>query len=342
MKRILTSLAILLACLPAAAQIPHPERPLINTPDLREFLTSAHFTRTVTVDAGGRGMFKNVSDALTYVSTQTRSLSQQWTVLVYGGGSLLGTGAQMNYLETRPLVVPSFTTLKGFPGVAPSGGSINSANPTIELTATSGAQVTLSGDGAGIAGLNFFSIVTLTADAQMLRTTGPGFNIIQDTQLWGNVVTGAFGYDILRSESTFTWCLNVHTIRGQSGSAATVRNVNALSGILTLHIGRHQPAQGLGQLKTIEVNGGVLGIYWSRIVSGATSDLTVTSGTASVFHSRLANYTGTVLLDTLFSVNGTSTPATCSPGQLFVNTTGSAEKICACTAPNTWKCGNLS
>ncbi len=35
-------------------------------------------------------------------------------------------------------------------------------------------------------------------------------------------------------------------------------------------------------------------------------------------------------------------PATCTVSQLFLDTTGAAEKICLCTAANTWKCAALS
>lgn len=35
-------------------------------------------------------------------------------------------------------------------------------------------------------------------------------------------------------------------------------------------------------------------------------------------------------------------PATCTVSQLFLDTTGAAEKLCMCTATNTWKCAALS
>jgi hypothetical protein len=336
-------LLLLLLSLPAgaSAQIPHSEHPLINTVDIRDFLSTAHFSRVVTVDAGGRGNYSKLSKALAYVATQTRSESQQWTVIVYGGGSLLGSGSTMNYVETR-LVVPSYTTVRGFPGVAPSGILINStANPTVELTGTSGDLISLDA-GSVVSGINFFAFQTLTADTVMAHATGGEIVILENVQLWFNVATGSFAGDIFVCEALRCVLYTTHTIRGQFGSSATVRNVVAKSS-LAIYGGRHQPGQGTGQAKLMEsAAGGTIFLFWTRLIPGATVDLTATAGTAEIYFSQLSSYTGTVKGSTLFSHNGTANPSTCSPGQFFVNTTGGGEKVCACTVANIWKCANLS
>jgi hypothetical protein len=325
----------------AAAQIPRPERPLINTLDIRDYLNHANFSRTVSVDAGGRGNFAKLSEALAFVATKPRGVSQQWTVLVYPGGSLLGSGSTMNYVESQ-LVVPSYTTVRGFPGAAPSGVLINStSNPTIELTATSGTLISL-GAGSGLSGLNFYAGATLTGDTIMADAAGGDVDVLENTQLWFNGATGAFAADIFVCEATRCAGYNLDTIRGQNGSSATVRNVVAKT-TTALFGGQHQPGQGTGQAKVMEaLSGAILRLFGVRIIPGATTDVTASSGTAEIHNSAVNNFTGAVKGSTLYSINGTANPSTCSPGQLFVNTTGSAEKICACVSANTWKCGNLS
>lgn len=336
-------LAVFFALLFAAyaePQIPRPLTTPYNTYQLRQHLMTAHFTTVRTVCPSGCD-FATPSAALAYVATQARSLARQWTVVVYGGVISGSPTPNMSYTESA-LSIPSYTTLRGYPGSAPSGQSINStSNPVIELTATSGTQLTL-GTAAGISGLTFYTNAILTGDTVMARTTGGDVNMLENVQLWGNPATGSFSFDILSCESTSVVALNLNTVRGQHGSSATVRNVVVKAGFAHFQLGRHQPGQGTGQLKTLEVTGGSLRLTWSRVIPGAATDLTVTSGSASVHHSLLASFTGAVTTDTLFSVNGTSNPATCSAGQLFVNTTANAQKICACTSPGAWKCANLN
>jgi hypothetical protein len=336
---VLDLLGVLPAAPQAEAQMPRPLETPYNMYQVRQYLMNAHFTTVRTVCPSGCD-FATPSAALAYVTTQARSLTRQWTVVVYGGVTSNSLTPNMSYTETS-LSVPSFTTLRGYPGSAPSGQSINStSNPVIELTATSGTQLTL-GTASGLSGLTFFTNSTLTGDTVMARTTGSDVNMLENVQLWGNAATGAFAFDILSCESTSVVALNLNTIRGQNGSSSSVRNVVLKSGLGHFQLGRHQPGQGTGQLKTIEVTGGSLRLTWIRIIPGAATDLTVTSGAANVQFSLLASFTGAVTTDTLFSVNGTTTPATCSAGQLFVNTTASAPKICACTSPGVWKCSPL-
>jgi hypothetical protein len=324
---------------PAEAQMPRPLETPYNMYQVRQYLMNAHFTTVRTVCPAGCD-FATPSTALVYVATQARSLTRQWTIVVYGGVTSSSLTPNMSYTESS-LSVPSYTMLRGYPGSAPSGQSINStSNPVIELTATSGTQLML-GTASGVSGLTFYTNSILTGDTVMAKTTGSDVNMLENVQLWGNAATGAFAFDILSCESTSIVALNLNTIRGQNGSSATVRNVVVKSGLGHFQLGRHQPGQGTGQLKTIEVIGGSLRLTWIRIIPGATTDLTVTSGSANVQFSLLASFTGAVTTDTLFSVNGTSTPATCSAGQLFVNTTASAPKICACTSPGVWKCSPL-
>lgn len=336
-------LAVFFALLFAASAEPQIPRPLTtpyNTYQLRQHLMTANFTTVRTVCPSGCD-FATPSAALAYVATQTRSLAKQWTVVVYGGVISSSLTPNMSYTEIS-LSVPSYTTLRGYPGSAPSGQSINStSNPVIELTATSGTQLTL-GTAAGISGLTFYTNAILTGDTVMAKTTGSDVNMLENVQLWGNAATGPFAFDILSCESTSIVALNVNTVRGQNGPSSTVRNVVVKAGLGHFQLGRHQPGQGTGQAKTLEVLGGSLRLTWVRIIPGATTDLTVTSGSANVQYSLLASFTGAVTTDTLFSVNGTSNPATCSTGQLFVNTTSNAPKICACTSPGVWKCANLN
>jgi len=345
---VLAVLAVLvvLGVLPPAtaeAQIPRPLETPYNTYQIRQYLMNAHFTTTRTVCPKGCD-FATPSAALAYVATQPRSLSQQWTVLVYGGVTSTSPTADMSYTETS-LFIPTYTTLRGFPGTAPSGQTINSTpNPVIELTATSGTQITLA-TGAGISGLNFYTAAILTGNTVMARTTGTAVNMLENVQLWGNAFTGPFTFDILSTESTSVVGLNLNTIRGQNGSSATVRNVVVKSGLAHFQLGRHQPGQGTGQPYCIDVTGGTLRLTWLRILPGAITDVKVTSGSATVQHSILTTTyggTGTFSWDTLFTVSGATAPTPCSQGQLFLINTSGAEKFCACVAGGAWKCAPLS
>lgn len=321
------------------AQAPRPTTPLYSVPLIQRHLATSSFPNVRTVCPSGCD-FATISAALAYVATQTRSLARQWTVLVFGGVLSASPTPNMNYSEVS-LSVPTYTTLRGFPGAAPNGQAINiTPNPTIELTASTGTQVLLS-SGSGLSGLNFYTSATLTGNTVMVRTTGSEVNALDNVQLWGNALASGFTFEILSTESLSTTGINLFTVRGQNGSSSTVKNVVARAAT-QLQLGRHQPGQGTGQIRTIEVAGGTLRLSATRIISGSTTDLVVVSGSATLNGAILTSFTGAVTGDTLFSANGTAAPSTCSPGQIFVNTTASAEKLCACNSSGAWRCASLN
>src|SRR4030081_2568775 len=100
MKRIVTLLLLLCLATICQAQMPRSKRDINNTSDIREFLRSARFTRTVTVDAGGRGDFRTLAAASSYVAAQSPTAEKPWTIVVYGGPD-----------NQDGVVIPSFVTV---------------------------------------------------------------------------------------------------------------------------------------------------------------------------------------------------------------------------------------
>lgn len=333
---------------PAEAQIPRPLETPYNMYQVRQYLMNAHFTTTRTVCPKGCD-FSGVNAALAYVATQERGKNKQWLIKIWGGVPaatplLPGT---VNY-SYPTLTVPSFTTLQGEPGLAPYGASIHTPNPLIELTATSGVQISW-GLGSGCQGIGFVTFSDMTGPMTMAKTTGGTFDgtvdgaiHLTDCHFWSNGATGGHAHDIFTNDGSNVVLYNVSTTRGQNGSAASVRNLVNLSGTLQVVSGRHQPAQGLGQVKTVEALSGTLTLNWTRVISGATTAVTVTGGSATQRFSVIPNFSGSLVTEPLYAPTGTGAPATCSPGQLFIDTTASAPKICACTTANTWRCTPLS
>lgn len=284
--------------------------------------------------------FITISEALAYVATQERSLYRHWTVRVMGGDVPLGS-ANSIYSEVT-LSVPSWTTIEGVPSTSTPGGSAlyDTPAPLVNLTGTTGTLLTF-GEGSGCHGVKFSAEATLTGNTVMAKSTGNEPVIIESCAFWGFSETGAFTYDIFMADASQTYLLNSTTWRG-GGASSTVRNFVNNSGTTNIILGRHVPNPGQGQVKLIEVLGGSLSLNWTRLVTGATTALTVTGGTATNRFSAIPNYSGTVTTDLLYAPNGGSLPATCSVGQTFVNTTGAAEKWCSCTATNIWRCASLT
>lgn len=72
----------------AQAQMPRPKKKTVlksgNLYDIRKYLASASFTRTVTVDPDF-GDFVTVEDAIAHVESKTPTEEAPWVIVVYGG-----------------------------------------------------------------------------------------------------------------------------------------------------------------------------------------------------------------------------------------------------------------
>merc|ERR1712093_166831 len=85
---------------------------------------------------------------------------------------------------------------------------------------------------------------------------------------------------------------------------------------------------------TLDVTGGIT-VNTNKFTVVASNGNTAVAGTLGVTGD--ATFSGQAIVD-----NGGTLPASCTIGAIFVDTTGSSERFCACTATNTFKCTTIS
>ena len=96
MKRLWFALLIfvvlMLLASPSLAQL-HSKGIPYNMWQVRQYLSSAPFARTVTVDPGGSGDFTTYAAAVAFVATQNPTAQKPWKIQVYGGP--ISTGIEL-------------------------------------------------------------------------------------------------------------------------------------------------------------------------------------------------------------------------------------------------------
>jgi hypothetical protein len=337
---VLAVLYVLAFLFPSAAhaQIPRGNKlgkrwsqPYNNTL-LRQYLTEGSFFHTITVDSGGSGDFISLSAALAFVTSQNPSFTSQWTLLVYPGTS---------YTETN-LTIPPFTLIQGF--TSPGTRSIQPlGRPMIQITGTTRAGVTLSlGSTLVDLGFNFTGVLT------------PGYKAIhipagaEDTTLTRVVIfispsAPNVTLDILSITGGSLTLEDTSIQRGGNEMTAT-RHLFCSAGSAVLS-GAWLLASS-SQAAVVETAGGFVRILHSRIFGGATLDLKNTSGTLSADQVSYTTESGPItragILSPRITLGGSALPAACAPPEIYINTTATAPKICACIALNTWRCAPLS
>jgi len=361
LRTVLLVLAVLLvpffAC-PGEAQYPKPTRNPISSYDIARHLISARFTRVVVVDSSGGGDYKKISEALAYVATKNsseRNWTSRWTVLVYPGqrGSTDPDAYAYNYSETS-LTIPAYTEIMGFGTGHSDPLAWMGGTPVIELRATSGTLVKLGG-GSSLTNLHFFWAQTPTAAVKAIdHTTVPDNDPKNNNVSWHGELTNV-SFNLVSLNST----LQVDGITESSGAlfvygggvmivgspaGRTVVNAGTVAGLgIVLYGGRYAGSSGCAALMVNTAAGGLKLFAGVRLDPGCTNDLLKT-GTGPIEVQGGISYglaSGTITHGIVHVPFGTTNPAACSPGTVFVNTTTGTEKICACTAVNTWLCSAL-
>jgi hypothetical protein len=325
----------LFAC-PAESQIPRGNRlgkrwtlPYSSS-HLRQYLTEGSFYHTVTVDSGGSGDFTDLSNALSYIASQSPSFLSQWTLVVYPGES---------YVETN-LTVPPFTLIQGF--TAPGTRSFQpQGRPMIQITGTTGAGVTLS-TGSSIAdvGLSFIGVLTAGYKGVHIPPAATPAALARVTVLVSSSAPNV-GIEIVSITGGALTLEDTSIQRAGNGMTAT-RHVFCSSGSATIS-GAWLLASS-SQAAVVETAGGVVRVLHSRIFGGAAVDLKNTSGTLSADQVSYATESGAITrsgaLSPRIALGGATLPAACAPPEIYVDNSNNP-RLCACTAGNTWLCAAL-
>lgn len=352
-KRIVGALLLLLCAVNAGAQIPRTNKALYRDYQFREYFRTATWPRQVTVCTGGTGDYSTIAAALAAVAAKDsteRNWVARWTVLICAGAGGEDPETFFTSWAQAPIVVPPYTELSGMTSGHNNPVSRMGGVPTLHFTATSGTMVKLGG-GSSLSNLQILwtgtptaavkvvehavvddaddvaDLAQLTNVAVQITAQGNGFAVDGLTEAVGAGGMYVYGGGILSD--------------GNALGRAVVNN-NATSGLgISLYGGRYAGSSGCTDLFRNAANSGVIKLFEGvRVDAGCTNDLTkVGTGAIEVYGG--VNYgpaSGTITNGILHAPYGTSNPAACSPGAVFVNTTGSAEKVCFCTATNTWKC----
>lgn len=296
------------------------------------------YDRVVIVDSAGKGDFTTLSAAITFINTQIPSILSPWTVTVMPGLANPGLG---NYAETT-LTVPAFVTVQGYStgdGVTPT--SINTA-PIVKLTCTSGTCLTLQG-GATLANLLILWQGTPTAAVKVVECTTAGQGVgFYNVAI--NITSGsnAFPVDAFTNTSGSAYFVESGITMSGNASGRMIVQADTNSGRgVTVYSARIRGSSGCATLvENVNTGGGINLFSGTRLDAGCAVDLRQTAGTITVYPGvSYGPVSGTITNATLYSPYGATNPATCSPGQDFLNTTTPAR--CSCVATNTWKCMTL-
>lgn len=365
--RLKTAILLFLLSIPAAGQMPHPTSGPFSLFDARKDF-QLDFSRLRTVDSGGHGNFLDLSSALAYVAAlkdgssgnscttnpaTCRNADNPWVIQIEMGigGSTDPTDIYTTpYNETR-VTVPDFVTIQGVTLQHNSPVFNLNSSPAITLGATSGCLITL-GNGSFISNLQLFwagtptgqvkgicyegssspgvatnvslSLLALAAGTSACGTSGRGAGS-SPCAVDGVVIDGTGGF----------YGYNVSPVI-QGNLLGSVVLGNAASNGASFYGGRFsQDSSCVALVKNI--GAGDLSFYWSRFDPGCLLDMANPSGTMSQVGTPYGPSSGVITNKGIAAPFGTTNPATCSPGQPFVNT-GSTKKHCDCISANTWAC----
>lgn len=283
-----------------------------------------------------------------------RNAANPWLLLVEMG---LGSDTDPTdayaspYTEVR-MVLPKYVTLQGMvSGHLPPLGLVTA--PSITLSGTSGCLVTLD-DGSAVTNMQLFwagaptgylkgACVTNTAATAILTNVSIQM-ISTDTGTLACASTGigtgssACATDGITIDTAGGFYAYSSSVGITSNTLGRAMRMNATSNGASLYGGRWAcTASAVACLENTAA--GDLSLYSGlRIDAGSLLDLKNGAGTLTVQPGiPYGPVSGTITNKANASPYGTTNPATCSPGQHFVNT-GSTKKTCECVAANTWAC----
>lgn len=344
-KSALTVLLVLyvLCVLPAEGQLPRATPRPYNTDQISQWLSTARFSRTVTVDASGTGDFSTLPAALTYVAAQMPNWTTPWIVIVYpgpGGSTNPNIGAP-NYSATS-LSIPDYTSVQGF-AMSHNTPVAWTGTPVVQLTATSGTLVKL-GSGSTISNLQLFWFATPTGAVKVLRHTGQYPAIVTNVAIQAVAGSDAFPVDGIVEDAGALYLYGSSVVLdGNPSGTALVNNTNVTGLGLSVYGGRFAGSSGCAALAKNTSANGSLKIWDARLDPGCTNDLVrASTGPIEIYGgTHYGPASGVITHGNVHVPVGTSLPATCSVGTLFARTNTPAA-VCACVAANTWKCGSLN
>lgn len=381
MRKVLAVLACLGlgAVAPGAAQSPAIKSPAsfagVTGANKHNKLFQEVPNRYVTVGPDYLASFPTIKAACDYVATQSPSQWSAWRIKAY---PYPGTNSLNAYAIDAAVTIPAYTTLEGeAPGRRSGLSSVYGTGLVVvapATTFTAGTLFTLA-DGAGAMNL-LVDVTGITASGNLVvfdKAAGTGTASLSNvTILVASGVSDTYNTDLMSVETGGLALSDVLAVR--SGTATKTRHLVA-SGAATVYGKDLHFTPGASQATLVTNLGtGTMLLRDAKLDAGATTDLTkgssgavqvlssfytTTSGAITRLDAATATVPGAVQLAGDFAGSGstaaapvitathkhtaaTSAPATCAVGEVWIDTTGAAEKVCACTATNTWKCAALS
>jgi|GEM_PF-2427045 len=302
---------------------------------------STKHARVVIVDSAEGGDFTTLSAAFAYVTSQSPSTVAPWSVIIMPGQPNGSGNSGYNYLETN-LTVPPQTSVQGLYGGASGASPPFGTLPIVRLNCVSGTCLTVSG-GASLSGFLIRWSETPTAAVKVIEISqGASTQTVTLFNLGISVTatSNAFAVDALTNTSGSTYVYQTYISESSNASGRVLVNADAVSGHgITVYGGRFRGSSGCATLIENTGSSGIINLFYSRLDAGCAADLKQTAGTIAAYSTTYGPVSGTVTNAATYDAYGTSNPATCSPGQRFLNTTTPAS--CACVATNTWKCVTL-
>jgi len=342
MKSSRNSIAVLVLSALALVAGVCPSR-LAADPTRGHNLQNATYTHLVKVDSSGhQGDYKDLSEALAWVTGKTPACTAPWTVQIYGG---------VGYTEAT-LTLPPCTTLQGVPGRRPTIGL--TGMPVITLTGTTGALIT-PGASSALSDLEITYTATPTGATQI-------FNAASVSAVLSNVLftatpgSDAQNLDVIATSGTGSLTAYGVSVNRGAGTATKTRDLVAGgSGVTNVYGGVFATA-GTSQAKLLEVTAGALNLYGVQLGTAATTQLTQTAGTllaagtpftttagtitgAPVFGSTVTG--GTVSATTILTV-ATHTPASAAEACTAGTLTSDSAHIYYCVSSGVWVRGTMA
>lgn len=335
-----------LAALPIAGQLPSTTDPLFSNTRQKTYLKTRTFSRTVTVDYDGRGMFSTVKDALLWVAEQERTPSTQFLVLVYPGQPKEAAAFDdwYNFAESA-WSIPSYTTVQG---VVTSRSVLedNFGRIQVLFTASSGPLITMA-EGSHIANLDFLYYGLPGGALTFIDATGSGAATLTNVGIMALPLANTHAVTVIRNAAANLRLrlFDCNVTLGGLASAGSVLVANTSSGRITIDGGALY-GDPCGTAVASSGAGGVNveGVRFTDVAGGGACSVdlaTSGAGTIRVSNSSYLTKSGSGISHSDIILSGTTVPASCQVGQLFLDTdTGPA--ICVCSALNTWKCATVS
>jgi hypothetical protein len=313
-KVVLSLLLFFVGALGCLAQMPRPKPGVSgtgNTADIRDYIGTASFTRTVVVDSAlppGYRQFQTLSAALTYIATQrvaSPTLHQYdgspWLIEMYGGAPGTPTDPS-NYIESVNVVVPGLITIQGKNRGGSGFTSAFNGFPVVKLTCPSGSCLKLGG-GVSLVDVLLWYKGTPTATGSVVEIDNSGSGstsstLLNNVQVSVSPTVTTFAFDGITETAGSLYLSNTGvSMSGGSASSRALVSTDTTSGRgATIYGGRFIGATGcIALIVNAAASGGALQFFGSRIDQKCTTDF-VNSGTGpfNVFGTAYASSSGTI------------------------------------------------